>query len=444
MRTFEFVEEAPSVIGANIKVVGVGGAGGNALNNMVRNSLHGVHFIACNTDIQALDKNLATQKIQIGSKLTRGLGAGANPDKGWKAAMEDTSVIAEHLEGADMVFVTAGLGGGTGTGAAPVVAQVARELGALTVGVVTKPFDFEGRPRLKNAMKGLEALRQAVDTLIVIPNQRLLAIANEQMTLLDAFRHADNVLYNAVKGISDLIMVPGLVNVDFADVRTIMAEQGMALMGAGSASGRDRANSAARQAISSPLLEDTSIDGAQGILVNLTGGPNLTLMELNDAVTLIQSAAHPDANIIFGAVIDETLGDELRVTVVATGFDRMQEAAADRDQQHERVPVAQVQQHAKVHEPAPPPPLPDFDDYGSHANGPFVPVGQPRPLTARNESSGFGNFDTGSSPRPRPWEKGGHTIGTVAAARTKRTSPFGTPSTSESEFGTNPNFPRRR
>jgi len=230
-----FEEEV--VTGANIKVVGVGGAGGNALGNMVRNNLSGVQFVAVNTDIQALDKNEAPHKIQIGASLTKGLGAGANPEKGWKAAMEDSQAIAEFLEGADMVFVTAGLGGGTGTGAAPVVAQIARELGALTVGVVTKPFEFEGRPRMKNAHKGLEALKQAVDTLIVIPNQRLLAIANKHMTLLEAFREADNVLFNAVKGVSDLITIPGLVNVDFADVRTIMQAQGMALMGVGVADG---------------------------------------------------------------------------------------------------------------------------------------------------------------------------------------------------------------
>ena len=317
------------VNGANIKVVGVGGAGGNALNNMVRNQLQGVTFIACNTDIQALDKHEAPHKIQIGAKLTKGLGAGANPEKGWKAAIEDTNAIAEYLQGADMVFVTAGLGGGTGTGAAPVVAQVARELGALTVGVVTKPFEFEGRPRMRNGHRGLEALRKCVDTLIVIPNQRLLAIANENMSLLQAFREADNVLYNAVKGISDLITIPGLVNVDFADVRTIMADQGMALMGAGIASGRDRAMIAAKQAISSPLLEDTSIDGARGILVNITGGDSLGLMEINDAISLIQDAADGDANIIFGAVIDKDLGDEMHITVVATGFDQEEELDAE-------------------------------------------------------------------------------------------------------------------
>ncbi|MCC6620674.1 MAG: cell division protein FtsZ [Deltaproteobacteria bacterium] len=416
--------DEPAIMGANIKVVGVGGAGGNALNNMVRNNLQGVSFIACNTDIQALDKNLAPHKIQIGGKLTKGLGAGANPDKGWKAAMEDTNQLAEYLQGADMVFVTAGLGGGTGTGAAPVVAQVARDLGALTVGVVTKPFEFEGRPRMKNAHKGLEALRKCVDTLIVIPNQRLLAIANENMSLLQAFREADNVLYNAVKGISDLITVPGLVNVDFADVRTIMADQGMALMGAGAAVGRDRAAVAAKQAISSPLLEDTSIDGAGGILVNVTGGENLTLMEMHDAITLIQSAAHPDANIIFGAVIDEHLGDEIRITVVATGFDRM----AEEDAQEMPAVVQMRQPEPQYVAPAPPPPLPAFEE-----ESPFVSVAAPGRSSRFNEiGATFGAADTGPSLRAKPWEKGGRTLADMTQQAKKR-SPFALPA--ESEFG---------
>ncbi len=429
----------PVITGANIKVVGVGGAGGNALNNMVRNNLSGVTFIACNTDIQAIDKNLATHKIQIGGKLTKGLGAGANPEKGWKAAMEDANRIAEFLQGADMVFVTAGLGGGTGTGAAPVVAQVARDLGALTVGVVTKPFEFEGRPRMKNAQKGLEALRKCVDTLIVIPNQRLLAIANENMSLLQAFREADNVLYNAVKGISDLITVPGLVNVDFADVRTIMAEQGMALMGAGASHGRDRAAMAAKQAISSPLLEDTSIDGAQGILVNVTGGSNLTLMEMHDAITLIQSAAHPDANIIFGAVIDEALGDEIRITVVATGFDKATEAEAFGDHMGEQQYVQpQVQQYAKP--PEPPPPLPSFD---YEDQSPFVHVGT---QTTQRRFGEIGSTlqDTRPQQRPvegaKPWASGGRTLADVTGAR-KRPNPFAVQS--ESEFGAG-GYPRKR
>ncbi|TNF24308.1 MAG: cell division protein FtsZ [Deltaproteobacteria bacterium] len=414
--------EETVVLGANIKVVGVGGAGGNALNNMVRNNLQGVSFVACNTDIQALDKNAAPHKIQIGAKLTKGLGAGASPEKGWKAAMEDTNSIAEFLQGADMVFVTAGLGGGTGTGAAPVVARVAKELGALTVGVVTKPFEFEGRPRMRNAQAGLEALRDCVDTLIVIPNQRLLAIANENMTLLQAFREADHVLYNAVKGISDLITIPGLVNVDFADVRTIMAEQGMALMGAGAASGRDRATHAAKQAISSPLLEDTSIDGARGILVNITGGDNMGLMEINDAISLIQDAAHPDANIIFGAVIDQELGDDLHITVVATGFD------AEADDRVEAT-TAEVREREPVTEmpmPEPPelPPLVSHDDYD---RSPFAVVG------TSNRRSGV-SFAEQNAPapnefKPKPWQTGGRTF----ADSSRRRSPFSLGA--ESEFG---------
>jgi cell division protein FtsZ len=319
---FRPLSEEEIAQGANIKVVGVGGAGCNALNNMVKNSLNGVGFIAINTDRQALEKSAAAHKVQIGVELTRGLGAGANPEKGYHAAMENRNDIARLLEGADMVFVTAGMGGGTGTGAASVVAELAREAGALTVGVVSKPFEFEGRPRMKNAMVGLEALRARVDTLIVIPNDKLLGIANANMTLLEAFREADNVLYNATKGISDLITIPGLVNVDFADVRTIMSDQGMALMGAGVGTGKERAVLAARQAISSPLLEDTSIDGARGILVNITGSEDMGLMEINEAIRHVQEAAHPQANIIFGAVIDPDVKDAIHITVVATGFDK--------------------------------------------------------------------------------------------------------------------------
>lgn len=421
--------EEAIVNGANIKVVGVGGAGGNALNNMVRNQLQGVTFIACNTDIQALDKNEAPHKIQIGAKLTKGLGAGANPEKGWKAAIEDTNAIAEYLQGADMVFVTAGLGGGTGTGAAPVVAQVARELGALTVGVVTKPFEFEGRPRMRNGQRGLEALQKCVDTLIVIPNQRLLAIANENMSLLQAFHEADNVLYNAVKGISDLITIPGLVNVDFADVRTIMADQGMALMGAGVAAGRDRAMIAAKQAISSPLLEDTSIDGARGILVNITGGDTLGLMEINEAISLIQNAADGEANIIFGAVIDKNLGDEMHITVVATGFDQ----EADRDA---AVAEAYVTEPVHLVAPAPPelPPLSGFDDDRS----PFVGVGAGRGGQQRaSEGSLLGG---GGGERPRPWATGGRNLSEVSGIKPRK-SPFSV--SSESEFSPS-GYPRKR
>jgi cell division protein FtsZ len=308
--------------GANIKVIGVGGGGGNAINTMINEGLGGVEFIAANTDLQALEKNLASVKIRLGQTLTKGLGAGANPDIGRDAALEDQAQLSEVLAGADMVFVTAGMGGGTGTGAAPVIAQVARELGALTVGVMTKPFSFEGARRQRVAENGLQQLRESVDTLITIPNQRLLAIAGDDMSILDAFRRADEVLLHAVQGITDLIGIGGYVNVDFADVKTIMSNMGMALMGTGRASGPGRAREAAEMAISSPLLEDVSIHGATGILLNVTGGPDLALMEINEASTLIQEAAHEDANIIFGAVIDENLRDEIKLTVIATGFDR--------------------------------------------------------------------------------------------------------------------------
>jgi cell division protein FtsZ len=309
---------------ARLKVIGVGGGGGNAINTMIESRLEGVDFIAANTDLQALEANQAPVKIGIGANLTKGLGAGANPEIGKNAALEDVSRLTEVLEGADMVFVTAGMGGGTGTGAAPVIAQVARDCGALTVGIVTKPFQFEGKKRRKYAESGIEALRSCVDTLITIPNDRLLTIAGQKTTMLDAFRKADEVLLNAVQGISDLITVPGLINVDFADVKTIMSGQGRALMGTGRASGERRAIEAAQQAINSPLLEDVSINGATGILINITGGPDLTLFEVNEASSLIQEAAHEDANIIFGSVIDATFTDEVRITVIATGFDHAQ------------------------------------------------------------------------------------------------------------------------
>jgi cell division protein FtsZ len=306
-----------------IKVIGVGGGGGNAINTMIEGRLDGVDFIAANTDVQALEHNQAPTKITLGGSLTRGLGAGANPDVGRNAALEDVNKLTETLSGADMVFVTAGMGGGTGTGAAPIIAQVARECGALTVGVVTKPFGFEGRKRRRQAEEGIATLQASVDTLITIPNDRLLSVAGQKTTMLDAFRKADEVLLNAVQGISDLITVSGLINVDFADVRTIMKEMGRALMGTGRASGERRAIEAAQQAISSPLLEDVSITGATGILINITGGPDLTLFEVNEAATLIQEAAHEDANIIFGSVIDPSFVDQVRITVIATGFDRL-------------------------------------------------------------------------------------------------------------------------
>ena len=307
---------------AVIKVIGVGGGGGNAINTMIAAKIDGVEFIAANTDLQSLETNAATLKCQLGCNITRGLGAGANPEIGRQAALEDKERIAEVLKGADMVFVTCGMGGGTGTGAAPIIAEVARTQGALTVGVVTKPFIFEGKPRRRHAEDGIKALADVVDTLIVIPNDRLQQVAGQKMSFVDAFRKVDEVLVNAVAGITDLISVPGLINVDFADVRTIMSQSGRALMGTGRAAGDNRATEAARQAISSPLLEDVSIDGATGVLINITGGTDLTLAEVTEAATMIDAAAHDDANIIFGSVIDPSLKDEVRVTVIATGFDR--------------------------------------------------------------------------------------------------------------------------
>jgi cell division protein FtsZ len=312
------------VLGARIKVVGIGGGGGNAVNTMISSGLPGVEFIAANTDLQALGVSLAPMKLQLGAQLTKGLGAGANPDIGRQAALDDSEIIRDHLSGADMVFLTAGMGGGTGTGGAPVVARMAKEQGALTVAVVTKPFQFEGRKRMRQAEEGMRELKDAVDTLIAIPNQRLLAIAGRNTSLIETFKRADDILLQAVRGISDLITVHGLINLDFADVRTIMAEMGMAMMGAGSASGENRAVEAAQKAVSSPLLEDISIHGARGVLINITGSHDLSLHEVNEAATLIQEEAHEDANIIFGAVIDEQMGDEIRITVIATGFGETQ------------------------------------------------------------------------------------------------------------------------
>ncbi|MBI5048992.1 MAG: cell division protein FtsZ [Deltaproteobacteria bacterium] len=306
--------------GAKIKVIGVGGCGGNAINTMIESQLEGVEFLAANTDSQALGVSKAPVKIQLGENLTKGLGAGANPDIGRNAAIESRDRLKEAMAGADMVFITAGLGGGTGTGGAPIVAEAAKELGALTVAVVTKPFTFEARKKMKQADEGLKALKSVVDTVITIPNQRLLSIADKNTSLSGAFKQADAILYQAVKGISDVITIHGLVNVDFADVRTIMSEMGLALMGSGVARGDSRAVEAARRAISSPLLEDISIHGAKGVLINITGASDMTLHEVNEASMLIQEEAHEDAHIIFGAVIDERMGEEVRVTVIATGF----------------------------------------------------------------------------------------------------------------------------
>lgn len=306
---------------ASIKVIGVGGGGNNAINRMIASGLKGVEFVSINTDKQALSMSQAPVKIQIGEKLTKGLGAGANPEIGQKAAEESQEQIAEAIKGTDMVFITAGMGGGTGTGAAPIVAAAAKEAGVLTVGVVTKPFMFEGRKRMMQAEKGIDELRSKVDTLVTIPNERLLQVAEKKASIVEAFQIADDVLRQGVQGISDLITVPGLVNLDFADVKTIMMNTGLAHMGVGKGTGENRAAEAAKQAIHSPLLE-TSITGATGVLLNITGGSNLGLFEVNEAAELVSQAADPDANIIFGAVIDEKLQDEIRITVIATGFDK--------------------------------------------------------------------------------------------------------------------------
>jgi len=307
-------------MGARIKVIGVGGGGCNALNTMIDLKLEGVDFIAANTDAQVLKISQSPFKIQLGARITGGRGAGADPEIGRKATLESMDQIRDVLAGADMVFITAGLGGGTGTGGAPIVANIAKEVGALSVAIVTKPFHFEGRRRHLQAEQGWLELNRYADTLITIPNQRLLTVSGKEMPLLDAFRKADEILYQAAKGISDLILVPGLINLDFADVKTVMSEMGMAMMGMGIASGENRAVEAAQRAISSPLLEDISIHGAKGILLNITGGPDLTLNEINEASTLIQKEAYEEANIIFGAVIDKRMNGEIRVTVIATGL----------------------------------------------------------------------------------------------------------------------------
>jgi cell division protein FtsZ len=317
--SIEFAEES-RVYEARIKVIGVGGSGGNAINTMIHFGLEGVEFITINTDAQALGSNAAVEKIAIGTSVTRGLGAGADPEKGRKAALEDVNRLKEIVQGADMVFVTAGMGGGTGTGAAPVIAQLAREAGALTVGVVTKPFAFEGRQRMRSAEAGLASLTEHVDTLITIPNEKLMALADDDLTFVDAFRKADEVLYQAVKGISDLITMNGIINVDFADVRTVMSAMGRALMGSGCAKGEGRARLAAEQAICSPLLDDVSVEGATGVLINIVGGPDMKIKEIREAASLVQEQAHEDANVIFGASVDEAMGDALKVTVIATGF----------------------------------------------------------------------------------------------------------------------------
>jgi len=322
---FEFIEKTGQV--AKLKVIGVGGGGCNAINTMIASNLEGVEFIAANTDVQALKNSRASVRLQLGEALTKGLGAGADPHIGKNAALEDIDKIRENLEGADMIFIAAGLGGGTGTGAAPVIAEAAKALGALTVAIVTKPFNFEGKRRRRIAEEGLKELADKVDSLIAIPNQRLISVVERQTSFVESFKMADEVLLHGLKSISELVTVPGLINLDFADVKTIMCERGMAFMGIGIASGEDRAKEAARKAISSPLLEDISISGARGLLINIAGSSSLSLHEVDEAVSLIQQEAHDDedSNIIFGAVIDDSLGDRIQITVIATGFDRTAE-----------------------------------------------------------------------------------------------------------------------
>ncbi|HJK91946.1 MAG TPA: cell division protein FtsZ, partial [Polyangiaceae bacterium LLY-WYZ-15_(1-7)] len=342
--SIEFADDAE--LQARIKVVGVGGSGGNALNTMITSGLEGVEFIAANTDAQALEGNLAPNKIQLGPQLTKGLGAGGNPDVGRKSALEDVQRIADSLAGADMVFVTAGMGGGTGTGAAPIIAQVARDQGALTVGVVTKPFLFEGRKRSKNASNGILELGDAVDSIITIPNQKLLCLGDDDLSMLDAFQRADDVLLQAVQGISDLITTHGMINVDFADVRTIMSSQGRALMGTGYAKGEHRAQEAAEIAINSPLLDDISVDGAQGILINFTAGPDVKLREIEQAASLVQQAAHEEAEIIFGLVTDPDMQDLVKVTVIATGFEEASQQVASNREQRQALPLGSAVRQA--------------------------------------------------------------------------------------------------
>jgi cell division protein FtsZ len=326
---------------ARIKVVGVGGAGGNVVNNMIASNLHGVEFVAMNTDLQVLETSLAPVKIQIGKELTRGLGAGSNPEIGRQAALEDKTAIMDSLDGCDMVFITAGMGGGTGTGAAPVVADIARELGVLTVGVVTRPFFYEGKKRLMNGDEGIRELTKNVDTIIVIPNDRISLVVEKGTPMLKSFSIANDVLRQAVQGISDIILVPGLINVDFADVKTIMENMGRAVMGTGTGKGEGGAFEAAKKAISNPLLEDSSVEGAKGILINITGGLELSLSEMQEATALIYDSAHEDVNVIFGAVIDPDVSDEVRVTVIATGF----------DERREKADLPQIKKWAPVKEP---------------------------------------------------------------------------------------------
>jgi cell division protein FtsZ len=376
--------------GARIKVIGAGGCGGNAVNHMIQAGLRNVEFISVNTDIQALQNNIAPVRLQIGTQITRGRGTGGNPEIGRKAALEDEERLREVLGDAEMVFVTAGMGGGTGTGSAPVIARLARESGALTVGVVTKPFQFEGRKRMTQAEDGMRELKAAVDTLITIPNQRLLSVASRNTPLREAFQRADEVLLQAVRGISELVTVHGLINLDFADVRSIMAEMGLAMMGAASASGENRAVEAAQRAISSPLLEDLSIKGARGLLINVTGGPDMSLYEVNEAASLIQEEAHEDANIIFGAVIDDQLSEEIRVTVIATGF-------GDLETRYTPRPLVSTQATVPLTPPPAPMPTPTAPPAAVTAPVQSAPT---RPMEPAGEGAGTGQVRLFPSNKP--------------------------------------------
>lgn len=388
-RKIDMADFVPGENFAQIKVIGVGGGGGNAVNRMIEAGLGGVEFIAVNTDAQALIQQKARTRVRIGDKLTRGLGAGGNPEIGKKAAEESADELYEVLRGADMVFITGGMGGGTGTGAAPIVAQVAKELGALTIGVVTRPFTFEGSRRIQAAEMGIEELKSKVDTLIVIPNDRLLQIVDKRASLNDAFRMADDVLRQGIQGISELITVPGLINLDFADVRTIMSEGGAALMAVGTATGEDRARKAAEAAISSSLL-DVTIDGARGILFNVTGGPDMSLFEVNEAAAIIKETSHPDVNLIFGAVVDENMREQIRITVIATGFERPSGVIVPRPMTKPstaRPSVSQPVQRQSIpsveaprqQQPAPLPPAPAPRQQQPAAPQPPTPSSQPQP-----------------------------------------------------------------
>lgn len=377
---------------AKLKVVGVGGGGGNAINSMIERGLEGCEFVAVNTDVQALSRNLAPQKVQVGKDLTRGLGAGANPDVGRDATEEDRKELGEVLDGVDMVFVTAGMGGGTGTGSAPVIAQVARDQGALVVGIVTRPFNWEGKPRQNNAERGITELRKHVDTLIVVPNQKLLSIIDKNTSLQDAFRKVDDVLYNATSGIARIITGQGYINVDFADVRTIMKDMGEALMGTGMASGEDRAVEAAQNAISSPLLEGISISGSQGALINIAASSSLTMMEIDEAVDIIYKAVGQDANIIFGVVIDETLEDTLMVTVIATGFNKKAEAKKPEAEQK----VAEMQFRSAGFD------LPTREEKTEEAPAVVVQQQAPPPQPARQEAPEVRRYEEVRRPEPEP------------------------------------------